>query len=256
MIEMPTEADPVRVICGDALAVLPTLPDGCVDAVITDPPYSEKAHAGARTRTLTGHDAYSQFADSAPVITFDHIDEAAFIELCACCVTAAKRWVLMTCDWRHASAAAGHFPGEFVRCGVWVKPDSAPQFSGDRPGTGWEAVAVLHRKGRKRWNGGGLPAVWRCGIARDNDHPTQKPLKLVREWVRLFTDPGDLILDPFAGSGTTGVAAIAEGRRAILIEKDPKYAELCRKRVAESMGMGVGSLLKSLPKPDLFSEVV
>lgn len=241
MFEMPTETDPVRVICGDALEVLPTLPDGCVDHVITDPPYSEKIHSGARS-TRPGVDL-----TVVKLVTFASIDDDAFLALSRESIRVARRWVFMTCDWRHAARAEREMPLEFIRCGVWVKPDAAPQFTGDRPGAGWEAILILHRKGRKRWNGGGHHATWSHGVERSNVHPTQKPIALVRKWVRDFTDPGDLILDPFAGSGTTGVAAIAEGRRCILIERDPTYAELCRKRVAEAMGMGKGSLLKSLP---------
>ena len=63
------------------------------------------------------------------------------------------------------------------------------------------------------------------------DHPTTKPIALMIELVSLFTDPGDLILDPFAGSGTTGIAALRLGRRVILIEKDPVYARLCVDRM-------------------------
>jgi site-specific DNA-methyltransferase (adenine-specific) len=63
------------------------------------------------------------------------------------------------------------------------------------------------------------------------DHETQKPIDLMVELVRLFTDPGDLILDPFAGSGTTGVAAIRLGRRFIGWERDPKYHAIAVKRL-------------------------
>ena len=243
---MPTETDPVLVVEGDAFDVLPSLPDGFCDHVITDPPYAEKTHAGART-TRPGIGL-----TTVPIVTFASIDDDAFLSLCRESVRVATRWVLMTCDWRHATRAESEMPKEYIRCGVWVKPDGAPQFTGDRPGVGWEAVLMLHRKGRKQWNGGGHHAVWSCGVQRDNSHPTQKPLKLVREWVRLFTDPGDLIIDPFAGSGTTGVAAIAEGRRAILIEKEPRYADIARRRVAEALGLGRGSLLASLPAASLF----
>jgi site-specific DNA-methyltransferase (adenine-specific) len=221
--------DTVTLYEGDCLDVLPTLEPGSVDAVITDPPYGEKTHAGART-TRPGVSLTTE-----KLITFDSVDDAAFLSLCEACVRVSRRWVLMTCDWRH-SAAAERSGLPVVRCGVWVKPDGAPQFTGDRPGTGWEAVLILHRPGKKRWNGGGHHAVWVCGVERGNKHPTQKPLRLVREWVRLFTDPEETILDPFAGSGTTGIAAMLEGRKCILIEKDPAYCEVIRRWVRSPSG--------------------
>lgn len=246
MVDLPTESEPVKVIEGDAAEVFASLGDGAVDHVITDPPYAEKTHAGARgARPGVG-------LTTVPIVSFDSIDDAAFIRLCEDSVRVAKRWVLMTCDWRHSAAAeCGGLP--VIRCGVWVKPDSAPQFTGDRPGTGWEAVLILHRKGRKRWNGGGHHATWIHGVERGNVHPTQKPLALVRKWVRDFTDPGDLILDPFGGSGTTAVAAMHEGRRCLIIEKDPAYCDIIRRRIAEAQGTAPGSLFAP-EQGDLFAE--
>lgn len=70
-----------------------------------------------------------------------------------------------------------------------------------------------------------------------NDHPVPKPLGFMTWSVRLASRDGDIILDPFAGSGTTGVAALRLGGRAILIERDPKYAALARERMqAEEAG--------------------
>jgi DNA modification methylase len=73
-------------------------------------------------------------------------------------------------------------------------------------------------------------------------HQTQKPLALMETLVRLFSDPGELILDPFAGSGTTGVAAVRLGRRFLGWEMNPEYAEIARKRIAaarEQLEFGV-----------------
>ncbi len=64
-----------------------------------------------------------------------------------------------------------------------------------------------------------------------NDHPTVKSIALMRWLVRLVTRPGDVVLDPFGGSGTTGAAALAEGRRVILVERDPRFAEIARQRL-------------------------
>ncbi len=73
-----------------------------------------------------------------------------------------------------------------------------------------------------------------------NNHPTQKPLSLMRYLAKLTRPPdGGIVLDPFGGSGTTALAAIAEGRDYIIIEKESEYAELCRRRIAEYTGQEV-----------------
>jgi DNA modification methylase len=129
---------------------------------------------------------------------------------------------------------------EHVRSGAWVSPSCTPQFTGDRPGTGWEACEIAHQHGRKRWNGGGLPAVWIVnrplnGSAEraEASHPTPKPSQLLNTLVRQFTDPGETILDPFMGSGTTLIAAKRLGRKAIGIELNEKYCEIAAKRLAQ-----------------------
>jgi DNA modification methylase len=136
---------------------------------------------------------------------------------------------------------------QHIRIGQWVKLNATPQFTGDRPATGAEAVVISHPKGRKRWNGGGTHAVWTHAIAIDRAstgeercHTTQKPVPLMLELVSLFTDPGELVLDAFCGSGTTGVACLRLGRRFIGIEKDSKYAAVARERLrAEANGLSL-----------------
>lgn len=247
MTPIPEQLAPgITLYQDDCLDVFRLLGDRSVDVTITDPPYGEKTHAGALT-TRPGVGLTTE-----KLVTFDCIDDAAFLLLCRECVRVSSRWVLSTCDWRH-SAAAESSGLPVVRVGVWVKPDSAPQFTGDRPGTGWEAILILHRLGRKRWNGGGHHAVWTCGVERNNDHPTQKPLKLVRQWVRLFSEPGETIFDPFAGSGTVALAAMLEGRNAIVVEKDPAYCDIIRRRVRECDQTTPNSLFAD---PSLFEDVV
>lgn len=74
-------------------------------------------------------------------------------------------------------------------------------------------------------------------------HPTQKPVRLFERLLNVICDPGALVLDPFAGSGTTGIAAIKSGRKAILIEKEEKYCEIAAKRISEIQ-----------KQPDLFTQ--
>lgn len=206
---------------GDCLEVMATLPDGCVDVAVTDPPYGEQTHLGARTGT-----------GNAVLVTFNSISEATFLDLCRESVRVAKRWVVMTCEWRHA-AKLEESGLPLVRLGVWHKPNGAPQFTGDRPGTGWEAVAILHREGKKRWNGGGHHAVWVANKI-SGEHPTQKPLALVRKWIEQFSDKEETIFDPFCGSGTTGVASLERGRKFIGVEIDQKYFDIACRRIEEA----------------------
>lgn len=207
---------------GDCLEFMRTLPDGAVDHVITDPPYSDQVHKGARSL---------KDLDSA-LITFDCISTDYFLNMAAECVRVARRWVLMTCAWEHAALL--NEDRDLIRLGVWVKPNGAPQFTGDRPAQGWEAVAILHRQGRKKWNGGGHHAVWTHNIVQNKIHPTEKPLSLITKWLADFTDSGDTILDPFMGSGTTGVACMHTGRNFIGCEIDEKYFAIAKRRIEDA----------------------
>lgn len=212
---------------GDCREVLPLLPP--VDAVITDPPYGTDAtHSGhlSKITLKTGEPARQ-------ALCFDGISEAEAVELARTWVEQAARWVVFTCEWKYAHALDK--AGLLVRFGIWRKPDGAPQFTGDRPGTGWEAVAVCHRPGRKRWNGGGRHAVWTHPKGEnDSGHPTGKPAGLVSDFVRDFSEPGETVLDPFMGSGTTGVSCLRFGRKFIGVEIDERYFDIACKRIDEA----------------------
>ena len=84
-----------------------------------------------------------------------------------------------------------------------------------------------------RWNGGGHPAKHIGPYHRgERYHETQKPLWLMRELVNLYSEPGELVWDPFCGSGTTGVAAVVEGRDFLGHEAQQHYAEVARERLS------------------------
>ena len=93
--------------------------------------------------------------------------------------------------------------------------------------TGFDGASVAHRIGS---DGKVTPKAIRGPAA--NHHPTVKSVALMRWLLRLVTKPGDVVLDPFGGSGTTGVAALLEGWRVILVEREPQYAAIARARCA------------------------
>jgi len=225
--------------CLDPVTGLASLPDKSVDHVICDPPYEAEAHTlQRRTKQFFSQGAGLEGAnlavkplDFAPLT--EDIRERAASEM----VRVSRRWILVFCQaeavglWRDSIAAAG---GSYKRAAVWVKPDGQPQLTGDRPGMGYESIVCGHAAGRSKWNAGGKVGVYVYAIkgdGRERVHPTQKPIALFDSLTIDFTDPGETILDPFAGSGTTGVAAIRNGRRFIGWEKDSKYHEIARKRL-------------------------
>ena len=112
--------------------------------------------------------------------------------------------------------------------------DGAPQFTGDRPGMGYESIVSRWAgQGRTWWHGGGRHGVYEHMTVKSGGHQTQKPEQLMCELVSLFSNPDDLILDPFAGSGTTAVAAKRLGRRCILIEREERYCDVAAKRLSQ-----------------------
>lgn len=248
---MKVQGDGWTMYRGDCLVVMQSI--GRVDHVITDPPYEAEAHTKAR-RALVDSTQKRGAVNTGKVRRIDQPLEIDFgaISSDERRVVAqffgalAERWVIAFCQieavaaWRAAFESGGL---EWVRGGIWRKPDGAPQFTGDRPGQGFECIAIAHPPGRKRWNGGGKHAVWTHSLEHGhgngvrNEHPTQKPIALMLDLVEDFTDPGDTILDPFAGSGTTGVAAVRLGRNFIGIERDERYFKLaCERLRAEVSG--------------------
>ncbi len=94
------------------------------------------------------------------------------------------------------------------------------------------------RLNEKEWGEWGSRGVWRIPSVRANDtHEAKFPLDLARRVIRLLSDPGDLVLDPFMGSGTTAIAAQAEGRCYVGLELEKKYAETARRRVSAARVM-------------------
>lgn len=208
-----------------------------VDHIITDPPYSEHVHANGRT---------TQKRSKAPKevdFGFDHLTAGVRRNLALDFGRICQRWTLVFTDIEGVSGWIEDLSEtmEYIRTGIWVKTNPSPQFTGDRPGSGAEAVVIAHKaEMRKRWNGGGKSAVWGgAGDKRRHSkelryHPTQKPLWVMTDIVSMFTDPGEVILDPFAGSGATLIAARDTGRRAIGIEQSLEYCQVIRGRILSS----------------------
>lgn len=224
----PTDGRPMEGICaeiltGDCLEVLSSMPDRMWDHVITDPPWK------GEIKTKRGRQAVA--LDYAPG---GHITEAWAQAIAARC----RRWAVVFCavaethEWRAALQDAGM---RYVREIWWIKTNRTPQLTGDRPGAPGEAAIVCHAAGhRLRWNGGGRAGLY--VTAREPDggewHSSPKSRTLCEALVRDFTDPGDSILDLWAGSGAIGKAALRLGRSYTGIEIRDDWAERARSDLA------------------------
>lgn len=256
MFDMPAESEPVRVVQGDALEVIATIPDGSIDAVVMDPPYCSGAATEAGRGSATHQGLRSETIRSGRFDWFDadNMTTSGLVWLLRSIAVEASRVLVPTgsvltfCDWRMVTALAPAMESAGFRLRnlvVWDKGHFGCG-SGFRPQH--EMVLHLTRRAPDFYaaNVGNVVRSKRVQSA-DRDHPTEKPVDLLEQLISVVCPAGGVVLDPFAGSGTTGVAAVSEGRRAILIEKDATHAETCRRRVAEALGMGVGSLLAAVP---------
>lgn len=226
------ERDGVALYCGDAREIVPLL--GRPDAVITDPPFSAVTHDGARANDgRPARPGRAGILRPRKIVTFESFtpeDLRAVLSLLR-----PNRWCVASIDWAHALPLRERPPEglRFVRLAAWLKTNGTPQLTGDRPTQGWEAIAILHADapGRMRWNGGGRSANYTGPRVHRATWPTEKPEGLIRHLVGLFTDPGETVLDPFAGSGVTLAVAHALGRKAIGIEIDPAACEVAIARL-------------------------
>lgn len=258
-MSVPVSIGTATLYLGDCMDIMPTLPP--VDHVITDPPYEAHMH-DAKTGKVNGRGRKARGAArrirtdghaNPPPVDFETIGDLRF-PVARAITAIASKWALTFCTpegvaaWRDAYEAAG---AKYKRACHWVKPDSAPQFNGQGPAMGAEMfTAVWCGPGFAHWNGGGKRNIWThlCQPPdRDGRHPTEKPLALMGALICDFTSVGETILDPFMGSGSTGVAAMRHGRPFLGIERDPKYFEIAVERIeAESRAP---RLFDEAPKP-------
>ena len=241
------EAGGVTIYHGDCLEIMPTLESGSVDMIWTDPPYGQGNQDGdlaaARVGVKGGRKAAAvairndKAEDFEPLLT-GFMDEAARVlkaDCCCCCCC--------------CTGGGGPTP-TFARMALWL--DERLSFfhavvwdkSARGNGLGWryrrnyEFVMVAHRKGGKlAWadDSRAVPNIIRTRPVPNDLHPTTKPVDLPGQFIDWHTQPGDLVLDPFAGSGTTLQAAKMLGRRAIGIELDERYCEIAARRLSQEV---------------------
>ena len=190
-------AEGVRLILGDCREVLPTL--GKVDAIIGDPPYEAIMQNKWGVLSKQAPSSHVRHAE----LGFDAIDHMRD-DVARAAVETCNGWLIFFCmaegvrAWRDAIESSG---ARYKRAMVWVKPDAMPQFNGQGPSVGHEMlVSAWCGNGHSKWNGGGQPGTFQfTKNTQGAEHPTQKPLPLMLELVKLFSFENDAVCDPFCG---------------------------------------------------------
>jgi len=253
----PSKAQPVvdTVINGDCLAVLATLPNASVDLVFADPPYNlqlEQNLLRPNNTIVDGvDDAWDKFSSFAE---YDAFSRAWLSECRRVLKPDGALWVIGSYHNIFRLGVALQDLGFWLQNDVvWRKVNPMPNFRGKRFTNAHETLiwAARDRKSRPTFNYDALKAGnedlqmrsdWLFPICSGPErlkddggrkaHPTQKPEALLHRVLVASTAPGDVVLDPFFGTGTTGAVAKRLGRHYIGIERDPDYVAAARERIA------------------------
>lgn len=243
-----------QVIIGDCLSVMKGLPAESVDLIFADPPYNlqlaGELHRPDQSRVAGVEEAWDKFADFA-----------AYDRFTLDWLSAAKRilkpdgsiWVVGSYHNIFRVGTALQNLGFWILNDViWRKNNPMPNFRGRRFCNAHETLlwCARDREARYRFNYDAMKSLnedrqmrsdWLLPICSGQErlkdgkgqkaHPTQKPESLLHRVILASTRPGDVVLDPFFGTGTTGAAARRMGRHFIGIERDSQYAALARRRV-------------------------
>ena len=207
-----------QIITGDALSMLPTLPPGSIDLLLTDPPYGNATSYGRERKRIAG--------DEHPLVGLQAV---------AACYPLLKSntSAFVFCGAHHLGLIE-HFllrytPFRMREILTW---DKRMMGLGHGFRRSFENIVVLE-KGKPRYREKAIPTLLSVSRVNGGPHPHTKPVPLLERLIAAASDPGDLVLDPFAGSGSTLVAAANLGRRYLGIEVDPRYAEVARSRLGE-----------------------
>jgi site-specific DNA-methyltransferase (adenine-specific) len=215
---------------GDCLEVMRGIPDASVDAVVTDPPYGI-GYASSRTTRMDGTPKVARSDFGVDVLDTSWLTEAHRLTRDGGALYVFTRWDVIG-EWRDAIRAAGFTVRQRI---VW---DKRHWGMGDLRYYGSQVEDVLFAtKGAHAMllpkREGNLWSVWKGEVWRDGyeGHPTQKPVALMQKPIEASVSVGGVVLDPFMGVGTTGVACVNTDRDFIGIERDAGYFAIAQKRI-------------------------
>lgn len=226
---MRLETDAYTLICGDALDILPTI-EG-MDLCLTDPPYELTSGGNAEHETsMQGCFAKDRYENSGNFFEGDIPEWSDFMPLLYGCLRDNAHCYTMAdsknqLEMQVQALAAGF---QFHNLLYWDKGTCTPNR--------WymknaEYVGLFFKGKAFRINDCGSKQGIYVPQVDETMHPTEKPVALMKHYIMNSTQPGEVVIDPFMGTGTTGIAALRAGRKFIGIERDPRWFEVAKARI-------------------------
>jgi site-specific DNA-methyltransferase (adenine-specific) len=244
--EWTSDCGTVRLICGDCLEVLPTLGDGFADCTVTSPPYNQRLDQfkasgfKAEGQSQWAKRAASSYFDSMPEEEYQQWQANVLQALWDASVKTGSIFYNHKCRWRDKKIL---HPLEIVAKSnwtlrqeiIWLRDGSLTQNAKMFPPC--EERIIWAYKHDWKWNADSnrFLSVWRIDSIKRSEHPLEYPLEIPLRCINATTCFGDTVLDPFMGSGTTGVACVRTGRKFIGIEREPKYVEIAKQRISDEL---------------------
>jgi len=234
----------ITLYCGDCLQILPTLKAGIVDCTITSPPYNMRTRVRngeytERERSDHFSKKYRYFSDALPVGEYYAVHYKALSEMLRASLLVFWNIAVVTGSKEAVFRLIGKFAKQLKDIIVWDKGEGQPAMHCNVVNRSFELIlcfergALAGRAFRNVYFGRGeMPDTWR--LKRGNSLPEHSacfPLSLPTKVIQGWASSDAVVLDPFMGSGTTGIACIRTGRKFIGIEISPEYYEIALKRI-------------------------
>lgn len=235
-----------QIIHGDCLQMMKTLPDGCVDAIVTDPPYCSGGFTETQKRNAPGQGLRSETLQDVGWFVGDQMGSVGLAYLLRAVAFEGIRLLkgggsmLFFTDWRmlpHLVPAIESAGVRYQNLVMWVKPSAGL-------GNGFRAQheCILHfTAGKAEYYDKGTGNVLKSKRINPDTrvHQTEKPTDLLEMLIKVVCPPGGVVLDPFGGSGSTAIAAESVGRSAICIERNGTHCDMANYRMANEVQSGL-----------------
>lgn len=237
-----------KIIQGDCLEVMKTLEDNSIDLVVTSPPYNMRTRVRngkytSREKSEHFSKKYAHFGDDLGIEEYYNFHKETIKEMLRLSKTVVWNFAVVTGSKEAIFKLIGDFSKNIKDVVVWDKGHGQPAMHDGCINRATELILIMESDasaGRTLSNynfkRGEMQDIWRIKRGRNivGVHGATFPVELAEHIVNNFSKDGDTVLDPFAGSGTTGVACKNTGRNYILIEKEPEYIEIIKQRLGDN----------------------